>query len=397
VRYYLQDRIEHDVNDDERTKTLSNLTRNLLSRNDPSIRNVSASPVSSAPSSARKDDDLDALLLASVTAAARAANLCVGTLDQTRPLDSRKRAVDGAATTAAEAVLLSSPYSIEVRAGEGIRDDSPGAYVGQRFGADSKNTWKCAFDYVDGTSLAAIDMPGAMSLGAVCSQMRSVPDLQTFAVVGPSNAAAQINLHAAPERAVMDYLRAVATAQGKQVADLVVSTHSMNDTKRHHALLIKTIRAAVREVIVPELVTVEVPNILSLVGLSHPTVDCMIGTMGFVELAFASALIDLIDTDHSITFRIASVEGPRRRKESTLAPYFDFSASELAEFERHGWSVDQTYTCKDIVPTGCAKAAVVMAVTNCPTLDLQVGPAQTEGYFFGRESETLRLKVDYAV
>jgi hypothetical protein len=175
-------------------------------------------------------------------------------------------------------------------------------------------------------------------------------------------------------------------------------TNSVN-----HRTLVDRLRGSGVRVIVPEVVSVEPPALLSLVGLARPRVDSVVGAVGLAELAFLSGLLDLIAPDHVFVFRPASVNGPRAaRDEPTLAPLYRYSDAELAAFDALGWSPRCQYTGEEIVPAGAAEAAAIFAVTDDASVDL-AGPAvdgdraRTEGLVFARGTPALRVRVTYAL
>lgn len=78
-----------------------------------------------------------------------------------------REAVDGAAVAAMRAALAGVEADGRVVVGEGEKDDAPMLHLGERFGTGRGPAIDVAVDPVDGTSLAAAGLPGAMAIMAV--------------------------------------------------------------------------------------------------------------------------------------------------------------------------------------------------------------------------------------
>ncbi|WNM35525.1 fructose-bisphosphatase class II [Streptomyces sp. Li-HN-5-11] len=345
----------------------------------------------------------DAYLVAAMASAALAAAQARIAFAADLPLNDRKVRVDGAATEAAEKILHQAPFRIRVAAGEGERDDSPGAHSGQWLGVpdDTSPVVDGVFDYVDGTELAANGHPGALTLGGFGNDVRPVPDLQAFAVLAPRELLDELDIMSRPEDCVVPVLHRIAELTGKRPDSLTVSTHTIG-SKPMHQTLVDLMRGCVREVLVPERVTVEPPYLLSLVGLSEPRIDSMIGAIGLSELAFAAGLVDLIAPGLGFVFRPASISGPRAEPHLTsLDALYRFSEDEEAALRSGGWDKDRQYTSKDLVRPGTSRAAALFAVTDNPALGLR-GPspegddvAHVEGFLIKQAAKVGRIRLGY--
>jgi fructose-1,6-bisphosphatase/sedoheptulose 1,7-bisphosphatase-like protein len=356
--------------------------RQLVIDADADIIDVDAEYVSEQTGSSPPLDEREAVatLTAAIAAAARAAGRLAGEQDCQAPLAERKVAIDTVATSAAEAILSRGNSRITVSAGEGERDGSPGAQSGQVLGSrDAPGpSVDGIFDYVDGTTLAAETEPGALALGAIGRGVRSVPDLQAFAVIGPRDAIAGVDLTPPFEECASRTVAALADFLDRPVSELTIVTHSLG-SRPNHLSLIERLRGVVGEVIVPPGVTVEPPYLLSLVGLSKPKIDALVGGIGLSELSYAAALLDIIAPDFGIKFRIASVEGPRNSAESTvLDSFLDFTPDELSALERHSLSSSAVYSGQDLLVAGGALAASMFAVTPNVILDWR-GASESRG------------------
>ncbi|MEU7718629.1 fructose-bisphosphatase class II [Streptomyces tibetensis] len=348
-------------------------------------------------------DEEDAYLVAALASAALAAAEARASFGEDMSLNDRKVAVDGAATEAAEKILGRAPFRIRVAAGEGERDDSPGAHTGQWLGlpGDVSPVIDGVFDYVDGTELVATDQPGALALGGFGSGVRPVPDLQAYAALAPTGALRDLDIMSRPEDDVVPLLEGIAAAAGKRPDELTISTHSLA-SKPMHRTLVDLMRGRVREVLVPERVTVEPPYLLSLAGLSEPRIDSMIGAIGLSELAFAAGLVDLVAPELGFVFRLASVTGPRAEPRLTsLDALFKFSEDEEAALRSGGWCKDRQYTSADLVQPGSSRAATLFAVTDNPTLGLRGpeprggGVAHVEGFLVKPAARIGSIRLSY--
>ena len=343
----------------------------------------------------------NACLIAAMASAALAAAEKAGGLSSDIPLNDRKTRIDGAATSAAENIFERAHLRIKVAAGEGERDSSPGAHSGQVMGSDAADAPVVdgVFDYVDGTELAATLQPGALALGSLGAAVRKIPDLQAYSLLAPVGVLQEIDIMGNPEEQVMPALNHVADSAGKNLNELVVSTHSVSSNPMHHSL-IHAMRAQGVEVLVPEQVTVEPPYLLSLVGLSVPKIDSMVGAIGFSELAFAATLVDLMAPEMGFVFRSASISGPRARTSEDLSVLFEFSADESNAFAADGWDTKRQYTSADLVQPGSSRVAALFCVTENSDLDLRaptadVGRTRVEGLLVEPAGAVSKITVSY--
>lgn len=326
-----------------------------------------------------RDHEVVATLVAAMACAARSAAEAAQDERFDGPIDALKKAIDGAATRSAEAVFHAADLVIEVMAGEGQRDESPGAYAGQSLGDQStagRRRRHGIFDYVDGTSLAARRMPGALSLGALGQGFRRVPDLQAYAVLAPIELAGQLDIMSPPEKHAPEILRGLSAWADRPVEDMVVVTHSIA-SHGHHRSLIRLLQDRVGQLIVPDPVTIEPPYLLSLAGITRPRIDTLMGAIGLCELAFASVLLDLLHPDYTFVFRMASIAGQRARPAEDLSPLWEFGGDELDELNAAGWRVDRAYTGRDIVAPGGAEVAAIFSITGDAALALD--PVRRDG------------------
>jgi fructose-1,6-bisphosphatase II len=130
-----------------------------------------------------------------------------------------KEGVDQAAVDAMRAILASVDIDGVVVIGEGEKDEAPMLYNGESVGNGNGPKVDIAVDPIDGTTLSAQGMPGALAVIAMAERGSmyspgSVVYMDKIAV-GP-RAAGKIDLDAPVE----DNLHAVADARGKDINDL---------------------------------------------------------------------------------------------------------------------------------------------------------------------------------
>lgn len=175
--------------------------------------------------------DLVEAVRASTDAAAAAARDWVGRGD--------KVAADAAAVAAMRAILVNAPFSGTVVIGEGEKDDAPMLANGERLGTGLGPECDIAVDPLDGTSLAALALPGAVSVIALAPRGTMFDPAGVFYM--------EKLIAGAAGRGVLDLrrsatanLRAYAAASGLTEASLTVAVLD----KPRHAPLITELRAA---------------------------------------------------------------------------------------------------------------------------------------------------------
>ena len=314
----------------------------------------------------------------------------------TEHLDQAKRSVDGAAVTAGEQVLGRSRAHIVVKAGEGIRDDSPGAQLDQVLGQDGSEL-HAVIDYVDGTGLAARGLPGALSLGALGSNIRRTPDLKAFAILAPRAVLAELGDWQSPTELALETLRAVAAARGVGVRDLRVLTHS-RDVGAPQLSWYQFLEENAGEVVIPDPISVEPPYILTRATDSQslqPKIDCLIGVMGLVELIYAALLLDLSAPDDAIHFRLVSGSSA---KDLMAAPVkaFNLTERDLMWAETAGLDHWGRHSSDSFIPPGSALCATMFAVTANRALDLSpASENRVEGLLLLCGGQQLRVNIEY--
>ena len=130
-----------------------------------------------------------------------------------------KEAADQAAVDGMRLILNSLDIDGTIVIGEGEKDNAPMLYNGESVGTGQGSAWDVAVDPVDGTTLTAEGMPGAIAVIALAERGTmyapgSLVYMDKIAV--GKEAAGSIDI----EAPVSHNLQAVAKAQGKDVNDL---------------------------------------------------------------------------------------------------------------------------------------------------------------------------------
>ncbi len=179
----------------------------------------------------RPDRNLALELVRATEAAAMSAGRWVGRGD--------KNAADGAAVNAMRSIISTVQMSGTVVIGEGEKDEAPMLYNGEKVGDGNGPECDVAVDPVDGTTLTAQGMPGAIAVLAVADRGSMFDPSAVFymdkLVVGPE--AADVVDLAAP---VADNIARVAKAKSIRQQDVTV----MVLDRPRHATLIEEVRAA---------------------------------------------------------------------------------------------------------------------------------------------------------
>ena len=149
-----------------------------------------------------------------------------------------EKAADQAAVDAMRRELNKLPIDGTIVIGEGERDEAPMLFIGEKVGNGSGPKVDIAVDPLEGTTLCAKDMPGAIAVMAMAQagSLLYAPDVYMDKIaIGPGYPEGVVDLDAAP----IDNIHALAKAKG-------VKPHELNvlimDRPRHADLI-----AAVRK------------------------------------------------------------------------------------------------------------------------------------------------------
>lgn len=203
-----------------------------------------------------------------------------------------KNAADEAATDAFRGLMNLMDMCGTCTIGEGIKDEAPGIFVGERLG-----TWRegappvsIAVDPIDGTTLTSKGLPGALSVVAAAKgaspedhALVAIPSFYVEKIaVGPQ--VKESTGHVRLDATVEQNLEIVALSLGKRVRDLVVC---VLDRPRHEKL-IKDVRrtgAAIRLIGDGDVAAAIAPSI------PENPVDIYLGIGGSPEAVLAAAAI----------------------------------------------------------------------------------------------------------
>jgi fructose-1,6-bisphosphatase II len=148
-----------------------------------------------------------------------------------------KEAADGAACDAIYGVFDGVDIRGRVVIGEGIKDNAPGIFLGDRLGiwSPAAPCFDIALDPIDGTSNVAKGLPNSISVMCAChvpdetgGALVNIPSFYTEKIACGPRVARAVRLELIPplsfDQPIRNTLVAVATALKKRVRDLVVAT-----------------------------------------------------------------------------------------------------------------------------------------------------------------------------
>ena len=150
-----------------------------------------------------------------------------------------EKAADQAAVDAMRREMNNLPIIGTVVIGEGERDEAPMLFIGEKVGGGHGPKVDIAVDPLEGTTLCAKNMPGAIATMAVAeaNALLNAPDVYMEKIaIGPGYAKGIVDLDASPE----DNIRALARAKGVKPGEI---TALILDRPRH-ADLVAAVRKA---------------------------------------------------------------------------------------------------------------------------------------------------------
>ncbi|MCJ2041522.1 class II fructose-bisphosphatase [Methylobacterium sp. J-059] len=150
-----------------------------------------------------------------------------------------EKAADQAAVDAMRAELNALPIDGTVVIGEGERDQAPMLFIGERLGSGSGPRVDLAVDPLEGTTLCAKDMPGAIAIMAMAERgsLLAAPDVYMQKIaIGPGYPPGIVDLDASPA----DNIATLARAKGVPASQIVAIVLD----RPRHADLVAAIRAA---------------------------------------------------------------------------------------------------------------------------------------------------------
>jgi len=242
-----------------------------------------------------------------------------------------KEKADAAACAAIAGVFRQLDIQGEVVIGEGLKDEAPGIFVGERLG-----TWRpgaprfdLAMDPIDGTTNIAKGLPNSISViaaaqvGAGASHaMYNLPSFFSHKIAyGPAVKAA---LAAQGDPSLLDLplrevLGLVAEALGKRVGELVVVTM---DRPRHDDIIrqVRQVGSALRLISDGDITAAVAPS------LPFSGVDLYIGMGGSPEGVLAAAALKCLGGDLQLRMWFDHARHPHQQREvAALVPPGDLT------------------------------------------------------------------------
>jgi len=150
-----------------------------------------------------------------------------------------EKAADQAAVDAMRCALNELAIDGVIVIGEGERDEAPMLYIGERVGKGKGPRVDIALDPLEGTTLTAKAMAGALAVmaWAPAGTLLNAPDTYMDKIAcGPGYPAALLDL----DRGAADNARALAAAKGVDIAEITVCVLD----RPRHAEIIASLRAA---------------------------------------------------------------------------------------------------------------------------------------------------------
>jgi fructose-1,6-bisphosphatase II / sedoheptulose-1,7-bisphosphatase len=198
-----------------------------------------------------------------------------------------EKAADQAAVDAMRRELNKLPIDGTVRIGEGERDEAPMLFIGEKVGNKKGPAVDIAVDPLEGTTLCAKNMPGAIAVMAMAETgtLLNAPDVYMDKIaIGPGYPAGVVDLDAPPA----DNIRALAKAKGVKPEEI---TALILDRPRHAEMIAaaRKVGAAVR------LITDgDVAGVIHTADPAATGVDIYMGIGGAPEGVLAAAALRCI-------------------------------------------------------------------------------------------------------
>src|SRR6187397_38825 len=198
-----------------------------------------------------------------------------------------EKAADQAAVDAMRRELNKLPIHGTVVIGEGERDEAPMLFIGEEVGRKTGPKVDIAVDPLEGTTLCAKNMPGAIATMAMAEggTLLNAPDVYMDKIaIGPGYAKGVIDLDAPPEQNI----RNLAKAKGVTPADI---TALIMDRPRHADLI-----AAVRKTgaSVALITDGDVAGVIHTTDPDNTGIDIYFGIGGAPEGVLAAAALRCI-------------------------------------------------------------------------------------------------------
>ena len=269
-----------------------------------------------------------------------------------------KNLVDGAAVSAMRDVLDHVRMDGIVVIGEGEKDEAPMLYIGERIGDGSGLKVDIAVDPIDGTTLVAKGLPGAISAVALSARgTMNCPRQLVYVnkIVTGSEAKDVVDIDAS----VADNLKNIAIAKKRKVSELTVV---VLDRPRHEQLLSEIRSAGARIKLISD------GDVAASIQAALPEtgVDVLMGIGGTPEGVLSAAAIRCIGGG------IQCKAWPRDEKEREAA---------IAD----GVNLDKVYKTEDLVNS----EDVFFAATGVSSGEMLKGVRYSSG---GAQTQSLAMR-----
>src|SRR6202795_730110 len=198
-----------------------------------------------------------------------------------------EKAADQAAVDAMRRELNKLPIHGTVVIGEGERDEAPMLFIGEKVGKKTGPKVDIAVDPLEGTTLCAKNMPGAIATMAMAAggTLLNAPDVYMEKIaIGPGYSEGVVDLDAPAE----DNIRALAKAKGVKPAEI---TALILDRPRHADLVaaVRKVGAAIRFI-----TDGDVAGVIHTADPEATGIDIYIGIGGAPEGVLAAAALACI-------------------------------------------------------------------------------------------------------
>jgi fructose-1,6-bisphosphatase II / sedoheptulose-1,7-bisphosphatase len=237
----------------------------------------------------------------------------------------QEKAADQAAVDAMRRELNKMPIEGTVVIGEGERDEAPMLFIGEKVGINAGPKVDIAVDPLEGTTLCAKNMPGAIATMAMADggTLLHAPDVYMQKIaIGPGYARNVIELDAPPA----ENIRRLAKAKDVPMSAI---TALVLDRPRHAELIaaIRSTGAAVR------LITDgDVAGVIHTATPDETGVDIYIGTGGAPEGVLAAAALRCIGGQMQCRLILDSDEKRQRAaKMGVTDPRFIYGIEDMAK------------------------------------------------------------------
>ncbi|QDP39934.1 class II fructose-bisphosphatase [Radiobacillus deserti] len=199
-----------------------------------------------------------------------------------------KTEADDAATTAMRDVFDTIPMLGTVVIGEGEMDEAPMLYIGETLGTGDGPKVDIAVDPLEGTNIVATGGSNALAVVAIADKghLLHAPDMYMDKIAVGPEAAGKISI----EAPIVDNVRAVAKAKGKQIEDVVVT---ILNRPRHLSMIEELRRIGVRIKLIDN---GDVAGAINT-AFDHTGVDLLIGEGGAPEGVLAAVALKCLGGD----------------------------------------------------------------------------------------------------